>query len=229
MPEQVGRKRLRKGNKRLVRLYVVDAEALQWDFDRLSAKMDFARRTRVRQYGNTPQGRRCLGAGLLMNRVLGKDVVENRMRFNAQGKPYLGSGPCFNLTHAGRHAALAVSLESVGVDMENAGRKGDWQRIAERFFHVEEQAYIAAAEDPKYAFYAIWTLKESYLKAMGAGFSIAPGSFCVLPDGTTGATVTGDGDMNWRFRRYEDFLPDYHLAVCARERDFCAAPEVLTF
>ena len=218
-----------KGDKRLVRLYVVDAEALQLDFDRLSANVDSARRTRVRQYDNTPQGRRCLGAGLLLNQVLGRDAVENRMLLNSHGKPYLGSGPCFNLTHAGRYAALAVASEPVGVDMENAGRKGDWQRIAERFFHAEEQAYIAAMENPKQAFYAIWTLKESYLKALGAGFSISPGSFCVLPDGVAGAAVTGDGDMDWRFRRYEDFLPDYHLAVCAREPDFCHAPEVLTF
>ena len=123
----------------------------------------------------------------------------------------------FNLTHAGDYAVLALSNEAVGVDLERI-RGINWSRVAERFFHPEEQRYLADSDDPQTTFFTIWTLKESYLKAEGQGFSVSPRSFCVLPEGS-GAVFGGGG--GFRFRSFAAF-PGYCFSVCFREAEIAS-------
>lgn len=170
-------------------------------------------------------GRRCcLAAGLLLDTVF-KKRARCEIERDAYGKPRLPGGPCFNLSHAGDYAVLAVSEESVGVDIER-WRRADTAALARRFYHPEEQALLAGAEDPVERFFSIWALKESYIKALGRGFSISPLSFAVLPDNQDGAALSGQ--EGWHFKRYFDF-PGYALAVCALEDQFPDAVTVLSY
>ncbi|MBE7684033.1 4'-phosphopantetheinyl transferase family protein [Paenibacillus sp. P13VS] len=102
---------------------------------------------------------------------------------NTYGKPSLISHPDlpFNVSHSGDwvavisggHAPLGVDVEKVSpIDMA----------IAERFFSPLESRMLAAepAEQQLETFYRLWTLKESYIKAIGMGLSMPLDSFSML-------------------------------------------------
>lgn len=211
----------------MVRLYAVDTQPLALQFEELVQRVDRQRRDRALAFGKTPAGLRCLGAGLLLTRIADVETLNESLRLGEHGKPELANHTHFNLTHAGRFAVLATAELAVGVDMESSLHPANYLSVAARFFHPDEVAFVQSAADPKDAFFSIWTLKESYLKAEGSGFSRGPASFAVLPVGTDG------GAANWatkyRFRRYGDFLPEYHLAVCSRDEAFCQSVEMVEF
>jgi 4'-phosphopantetheinyl transferase len=99
---------------------------------------------------------------------------------NENGKPaVLEAGIRFNVSHSGDYALLAFAEDAdVGVDVERlrGGRVvGD---LARRVLSPSEfERFAALAErDREKAFFQIWTLKESVLKAMGSGLSVAPES-----------------------------------------------------
>jgi len=70
-----------------------------------------------------------------------------------------------------------VGSGPVGIDVEYM-RAYD-SGIAERFFHPGEYARACrfAEERRKERFYDLWTIKESYIKALGKGLSLALDSF----------------------------------------------------
>lgn len=92
-----------------------------------------------------------------------------------RGKPSLPGKPLhFNLSHANEHGLLAVTKAGeVGVDIESIDRKLDRTGIAERFFsraEADELASLSPELQPE-AFCNLWTRKEAWLKATGAGIS----------------------------------------------------------
>ena len=95
------------------------------------------------------------------------------------GKPHLYFGVHssseihFSLSHSGDYSVCAVSSHNVGVDIEKIG--DDKERIADRFFAEEEREYIQDAA----GFYRIWTLKESFMKAVGWGMKLPLDAFSV--------------------------------------------------
>lgn len=200
----------------------MDVQAVEADFAALTAMVDTARAARIAACGNTPAGRRCLAAGLLVRAVLGADAVPAT---NAFGKPELADGRPFNLSHAGGYAVLATGDAPLGVDIERL-RVVDYPAIANRFFHPDERAFLASQPDMQRAFFQIWTCKESYLKATGYGFSVAPASFCVLPTEDGGAVFSGE--TPYRFRRYDNAFAGYALSVCAAEDAFADAVTLLS-
>lgn len=97
------------------------------------------------------------------------------------GKPMLPkeSGFYFNLSHSGDYALCAVSDREIGADIQRHEKYAD--RLAERFFHPEELAYLKEAKDSKRCFYDIWCLKESCIKCTGRGLSTGLEKFSVVP------------------------------------------------
>ena len=210
----------------MVRLYAVDVSALAPRFEALLPRVDERRRARVRSNGNTPEGRRILGAGLLLTLLADADALCAGLRTNAYGRPYLDGRPPFSLSHAGDYAVLATAEHAVGVDVERI-RPIAHASIAKRFFHPEEQAYLDTSADPAGDFFTIWTLKESYLKAEGCGFARSLQTFALLPDQRDGAVPGWDTD--YCFLRYFDLSPAYRLAACVRDEAFCPSVERITF
>ena len=211
----------------MVRLYAVDAAALSGRFDALLCLLDGERRARAASCGNTPAGRRSLAAGLLLSHVLGAENARGKLERGAHGKPAYRGCPPFNLSHAGDYAVLAVTDGApVGVDIERC-RAVDCYRLAERFFHADETAFLRAADDPYAAFFTLWTLKESYLKAEGVGFAAPPAMICILPSGENEAHILGESA--YRFRRYDGAFDGYRMAVCSPDADFPAHITRCTF
>jgi 4'-phosphopantetheinyl transferase len=95
---------------------------------------------------------------------------------NCSGKPTLlsANGPSkmrVSLSHCGSYALAAVTdLGEIGVDLEvRDPRRSIFEIAAYAFGPLERQT---VASGGLRAFYRIWTLREAYAKACGAGFSI---------------------------------------------------------
>ncbi len=98
---------------------------------------------------------------------------------NSYGRPEVqgewGRRLRFNLSHTDGMALVAVGLASeLGADVEDAERSGDTVEIADHYFSASEVTALRALprERQKERFFEYWTLKESYIKARGAGLSL---------------------------------------------------------
>ena len=82
----------------------------------------------------------------------------------------------FSLSHSGNRCACAVYDRAIGVDIQK--RAAADVRILERRFTPREREYVLNSADRGAAFTRVWTMKESYVKALGAGIPL--GSFCTI-------------------------------------------------
>ena len=103
----------------------------------------------------------------------------------AHGKPglnmELASVPLqFNLTHTDDLCACVITRDiSCGIDVEQIARNNKLIPIAERMFAEVEQATLKnkSETEQRQAFFAYWTLREAYVKALGSGLSGSSKSF----------------------------------------------------
>ncbi|MBB5212693.1 4'-phosphopantetheinyl transferase family protein [Microbulbifer hydrolyticus] len=116
----------------------------------------------------------------LLRRVLGSISGERPEALvfqpNESGKPLLANVPelRFSLSHSGQWIALAVSCEAdIGVDIEQPLRPRNFLRIANHYFHPDEQELLASSppELLPVHFYRLWTMKEAFFKGRGTGIS----------------------------------------------------------
>ncbi|TRY25228.1 4'-phosphopantetheinyl transferase superfamily protein [Brevibacillus sp. LEMMJ03] len=104
--------------------------------------------------------------------------------YNSYGKPFLQNNPDvgFNLSHSGNWIAMiwGDSRSCPGIDVERIVRMD--LHIADHLFTPQENRILASKTgDARLAyFFHVWTLKESYVKAVGKGLSIPLDSFSVV-------------------------------------------------
>lgn len=95
----------------------------------------------------------------------------------AQGKPVLaqrGSNLAFNLSHSGDWLLIGVARKRhIGVDIQIERANTRCLDLARRFFAEDEAQMLAVLppDEQTRRFFALWTLKEAYLKATGEGIS----------------------------------------------------------
>ena len=193
--------------------------------DRLAATLPKARFEKYARLRAREARERSLGASLLLTRLLPSAADE--LRIGEFGKPYLPDGPYFSLTHSGALAALAVSERApIGCDAQRRDEKINPVLVAKATFHPKELARTLAAppEERANVFYTLWTLKESYVKALGVSFATVARRFAVEPrdDGTAIVVDALDVDAQYRNRGDEarfyyrrDVARDAYLAVCS--------------
>ncbi len=121
----------------------------------------------------------------------------------------------FSLSHSGDYAVCAIAREDegkIGVDIEQSRKKEG--KIAEHFFCQGENQRIRNASD----FYTYWTLKESFIKAVGTGLGLALDSFEVFEENGS-AVYKQNVDMNeYKGRVYHPY-PGYTLSVCVSGKE----------
>ncbi len=163
-----------------LKLYYTDIRELEGQEALALPLLTPARRKRAETIRVVRDRLHCVGAGLLLRRVLGV-TKDDDLCVGEQGKLSLaGEGPCFNLSHGGRYAVLAVFPTAVGVDVEPIADR--LTVIPRRYLHPEELAWLEA--DPTPARFAhLWTRVESALKADGRGLAIDRRDFSVLDSG----------------------------------------------
>lgn len=153
---------------------------------------------------------RCIGTELLLNYAARAVLPDCTMPLDIccrkGGKPYLRSGELFfSLSHSGKYALCAVSDSEIGADIQKPAKYN--KALAERFFTVDEQAWLRCSARQDRDFTKLWSQKESFIKATGQGLAQPLCSFSVL---------TGEGTGDWHFAHKE--LEEYHVAVCSKER-----------
>jgi 4'-phosphopantetheinyl transferase len=181
---------------RLVEFYQIDlnppAEAIQ-AYRQILSPSEQARADRYVTSNLTRRSIVCRGAlRRILGAVLGVPPAEVKFRLGPHGKPSLDTDDPsllreFNVSHTGDLAVIAIaSQRTVGVDVERLDRHVRHDELAARFFSPAEcRDYFALQESQRLtAFYRIWTCKEAYLKATGAGLSFPLNRFrvSVAPD-----------------------------------------------
>lgn len=189
----------------MVYLYVADVSGLSDPIEclRLMEELPIERQQKIVRQKQEQKRMQSFGAGLLLNRVLGKQGVSvDTLRTDANGKPMV-DGICFNLSHSGKYVICAVSQEPVGCDIEQI--RVAPRQIEERAFSLAERQYLKEVDNDAYdrAFYRIWTRKESFLKMRGTGIRVP------LQD----VEMVG-----CYFKEYD--LSGYQVTVCAQENEF---------
>lgn len=153
-------------------LGVLELSAAPADAD--GAWLDGAERARLAAMSGPIRPREFLGGRFLAKsmaaRILGVRPSEVRIEVEAQGRPRIAAPEALHLglTHTRDYAACALSRSRVGLDLEELGRKGDLKGVEDYAFSPSEKAF-AAGERRELRFFAIWTLKEAYLKRLGLG------------------------------------------------------------
>ena len=158
--------------------------------------------------------RRSLAAALLLDKALMDHGFHERDMLyteNEHGKPYFTNAPQldFSISHSGNCAAVIISDNPCGCDIELISTPKP--EIAKRFFHPDEYAAVLNNDS---LFYRMWTLKESYIKAIGKGFARPLNSFCVVP--TECGFKTESTERGFNFYEY-DIIPGYALSVCVKD------------
>lgn len=155
------------------------------------------------------------GYHLLNNALngLGFDTCGAEIFSNEYGKPYIKNCPYFfSLSHSFGKSFCALGNAEVGCDVEKI-RKIDLS-VAKRFFYRDEsdRVFSFSGEERITEFFKIWTLKESFMKAVSKGFSLLPSSFSVL--GESGKIVSEkDGFIPMTFIK-----DGFCFSVFSRER-----------
>lgn len=169
--------------------------------------------------------KRCL-AGEFLKRVLlarYRNTEPSQLTFktNRFGKPILTDhgkeSLQFNLSHSGDWVVLVIDNEPVGIDIELIQTQiPDVEKIV--FTEIEiTQIYSAEPDRLINRFFQQWTRKESYIKALGLGFSAELEKISIL-DSTDGIIRidTNILDKNWIIRDIP-FEPEYSLSVCSKK------------
>jgi 4'-phosphopantetheinyl transferase len=192
-------------------------------YDYWKSKVSVQRRNQIGRFVHLEDAYRSLFGEILVRTMIRKELgYDNReidFAKNEYGKPYLAGSDSFsfNVSHSGKWVALIYGQGRLGVDIEEI-RPIDLT-IAERFFSGEEYSDLLLrpeAERTDY-FYEIWTLKESYVKALGSGLSHPLTSFSVRThqDGTIGLTTDTEA---FYFKSY-DMNSAYKFSACSSHDD----------
>lgn len=145
----------------------------------------------------------------------------------AHGKPYLADRSCFfNLTHSENVAALAVSAQEVGLDIEDRTRRVEYLALGQRFFAAAEAAELENAADQRHFFFEVWTAKEAYIKALGDGLSHPLDQFLTRHLGQWGLFDLQGQPLPWHLSRPQCPFSETSVAMASLDS---ATPECFLF
>lgn len=179
-------------------------------------------REKVLAFVRTADSQRSLFGDLLIRRILCERLrmpyPDLRIKAGEKGKPYVAGSPVhFNMSHSGDYVVAAFSGQPVGIDIERI--RPNKLSIAHRFFTEPEfRSIMDQPEDRRLEhFFTLWTLKESYLKAVGKGLTLSLGSFGVkLVQSRYRIEINGTfADVHLEILPFND---GYTLAVCSFEK-----------
>ena len=150
--------------------------------------------------------------------------------FNDFGKPALRTNPLnihFNVSHSGNMIVIAIARgRECGIDIEKLDASRNVGELAAFYFHPHEHALLLHAPNETAQlkhFYALWTLKEAFIKAEGKGMAIAGDSFyfsdidAAHPQVTITVNSQASGQP-WRFSQ-QCFGDDFSMALAVAEND----------
>ncbi|KAF0204660.1 MAG: phosphopantetheine-protein [Bacteroidetes bacterium] len=187
-----------------------------------------ATRHKTEQFARPGDAQRSLlgevAARYLLQKASGKPLPEIPFTTGEKGKPVPDGfeGIHLNISHSGRWVAVALSPMQVGVDVEKMRKVPEG--VAHRFFSEDEKNWLdgATSEDEKSdIFFTLWTLKESFLKAIGTGLTKNLNSFTVINSGEGRFLLKNDIEAEGYYLKTFPFQDGYKLSACALNETFC--------
>ncbi len=178
-------------------------------------------RDRFNRYKNQLAAQQFLSGRILLRYILCKhhnlSNGQITIGYNRFGKPLLiDSELQFNIAHSKAWLVCVVANNPVGIDVEKiiAWR----ERVAKRVLSEPEYSALQTlnAFEKTEQFYSLWTLKESYSKAIGRGLTVPFNGFSIKKSRLNRLFETDD---HYWLRQY-DIDPDYKLSVCSTSRRF---------
>lgn len=211
----------------------------QWNT--LMSALPVDKQQRIHRFIHKKDALRTLIADILSRWMICCELnIKNReIQFttNEYGKPLLQHYDKlhYNQSHSGNWVVSALDYAPIGIDVEEIGQEADLD-IAEHFFSEQEcrDLFALKASEQRDYFFDLWTLKESYIKAVGSGLSLPLDSFTIRRDHRTRsfaldvAHCTNVDFHPCHFRQYP-LDPDYKLSVCAKSDSFPVQPQILHF
>ena len=160
-------------------------------------------RQRWQRYAREEDRKRFLLVRALVRKVLGQELRMQPgdlvFRADNHGKPHIvapgGKALHFNLSHTRGRSVLVVSRKvEVGVDVESLQREVELLALARRYFATPEVRMLEdlAPEPQRELFFALWTLKEAWVKAKGLGLRVPLDEFSFHGPGLTLAANAAD-------------------------------------
>ncbi|RYE26025.1 MAG: 4'-phosphopantetheinyl transferase superfamily protein [Sphingobacteriales bacterium] len=220
-----------KENRVAVYALKLDTSVNEQHFQYLLAKTSERIKQKMQKYRHKIDAYRSLFAESLAKYCIGQytcipcqGVV---FQYLANGKPYVELDHVhFNISHSGNWVVCAVSHKPVGVDIEQQ-LPNDLNDVA-GFFSLQEQQdlFNRPKQEQLEYFYSLWTLKESFIKQTGEGFSRDLNSYSIqLNGGTIELCIEQKLHDPVYFKQY-DIAPDYKMVVCAAVNDFAELKEI---
>ncbi|WP_428912486.1 4'-phosphopantetheinyl transferase family protein [Niallia sp. Krafla_26] len=159
--------------------------------------------------------------GRLMIRYCIKDKLEIpngeiSIERNHYGKPFITSHRQFhfNVSHTDEWVVCATDYQEIGIDIEKV-KPININSIMNSFSEIEKRDLnrITVSEEKLDYFYDLWTLKESYVKALGQGLFHPIDSFSIRK---INGKIIGIGIMEDYYFKQIDIAEDYKLSVCSK-------------
>lgn len=204
----------------MIRVFAKKVSGLDFSGGKWDRYLSPERRRLAQRYKNSRERQLFLGAEVLLNQSLetvqGNISIPAAYTRNSYGKPCLEEdGIYVNWSHSREYVLCAVAAQEVGVDLQY-NQVSPKENLVRRVLRVPEmKIYQSLDEDGrKKCFYEFWTVKESFLKALGTGFCTPLERFCVhREDG--GLRIIQDINEKVYSCMLLDFLDkDYTAAVC---------------
>lgn len=178
----------------------------------------------------------------LITRTLVREVLSRycpvrpeawRFSSNAYGRPEICADLAeeestrnisFNISHTDGLVMMGVARGcELGVDTENVNARQVSLDIADRFFSMEETSALwnLPMHQQHQRFFEYWTLKESYIKALGKGLSVGLDQFGFILSGEKNITPffresLHDHPSHWRFLLFKPSF-DHLAAICIEQ------------
>ncbi len=200
-------------------------------FNHLSQFVDKERQLKLKKFHFWEDAVRSLLAELLIRYVIiEKTKLKNKnISFikNKYGKLYLKNRKKFhfNISHTGDWIVCAFDHKPIGIDIERI--RSINLEFCQHYFAQDECSELYGQDDPLSYFFTLWTLKESYIKAIGRGLSCPLNSFSIKFRNSKDIVLISQGKVIQEifFKQYT-IDTSYKMAVCAFNNTFPEYPRI---
>lgn len=148
---------------------------------------------------------------VILSKYISENPNEILIYYTPAGKPILSDTEIqFNISHSGDFIICGISLMNrIGLDIQEIYSISSLDRIINNFFSPAEIHYLRtlpARDLYQEHFFAIWTAKEAYLKAVGDGIQGSFNQLSIIPESADLQTFRLDlpdsknCDLNWTIK-----------------------------
>lgn len=211
-------------------VYAIDLTKVQQvERDILFSFLPQSERLRLSGYLYKEDVERTLAGSIMLRIVINEKLgLKNKsiiIEHNNFGKPYLKgyNNFHFSISHSGSWVFCAVDDNAIGIDVEQI-KPIDLNGIIKLCLTSQESKVLSSGNpyERLERFYELWTIKESFAKAIGTGLSLSPASIEII----LGRPKTIRNNNRFSIESYN--LGDYYVSICAICNNFPKYFTILT-